>query len=325
MSSVVRRWAATGYIRRFGRETIAFASGVRTGFGGGELAQTRERLSQHRVLAPAREHHVGGVRVLGRTGDAVQPAFGDERRGHARRQEAAAAVDERELHAEPADVHDLPRPFELGIALRVLGVEARSPFDVDVILARSGVVGARADQHQRLVEQVLDDQARGMGRGVHQADVERALDQAAHQVVLETDLAADHDIVRALAHPTDPLRQESFPQRGAPADADTGAIALRQADVGARLLGGEHEAFGVIEEAPAGGREARARAVAREQPRAELVFQAQNAGADGRLGQVQLPGGFEEAALRRDREEGFGLVDVHERTFKSNISILHSK
>lgn len=293
-------------LRVAGRDRLAHA------LGGGERAQPRERLLQHRVLALAREHHVGRMRVLGRTGDAVQAPLGDERRGHARRQEAAAAVGERELHAEPADVDDLRRRFELGIALRVLGVEARPPFDVDVVRARALVVAPGADQHQRLVEQVLDDETGGVGRGVHQADVERAFDQAAHQILFEADLAADHDVGRAASHPADPLRQESLPQRGAPAEADARAVTLRQADVGARLLGGEHEALGVIEKAPAGGREARAGAVAHEQARAEFVFQAQDAGADGGLGQVQLLGRFEEAALGGDREEGFGLVDVHD-------------
>lgn len=250
--------------------------------------------------------------ILGRAGDAVQAPFGDERRGHAHRQEAAAAVGERELDAEPADVGDLRRPFEIGITLRMAGVKARSPFDVDVVLARPLVVVPGTDQHQRFVEQVLDDETGGVARRVHEADVERAFDQPVHQVFLETNLAADHDVGGATSHPADPLRQESLPQRGAPADADARAVALRQADVGARLLGGEHEALGVIEEAPAGRCQARTRAVAREQARAELVFQAQDAGADSRLGQVQLLGSFKKAALGGDREEGFGLVDVHD-------------
>ena len=150
-----------------------------------------------------------------------------------------------------------------------------------------------------------------MARRVHQADVERAFDQPAHEVFLETDLAADHDIVRAAAHPSDPLRQKSLPQGDASADAQAGAVAFRQAGVVARLVGGQHQPLGVIEKAPARGRQAGTGAVAHEQPGAEFVFQPLNPRADGRLGQVKLLGRLEKTPVRGDGEKGPGLIDIH--------------
>jgi len=43
-----------------------------------------------------------------------------------------------------------------------------------------------------------------------------------------------------------------------------------------------------------------------------------DARADGGLGQVQLPGGFQETAVGGDGEEGAGLVDIHDGSLISN-------
>jgi hypothetical protein len=115
-----------------------------------------------------------------------------------------ASVCQDQLDAKPADVDDLGGPLEIGIACLVFRIEARSPLDVDVVVARPSRVGVGADQDQCLVEQMLYDQAGRVARRIHDADIQRPLDQASHQVLLEADFAADRDVGGRVAHPANP-------------------------------------------------------------------------------------------------------------------------
>lgn len=69
----------------------------------------------------------------------MQAAGGDVGSGHAEQQEAELAplAGASWMPREPADVGDLRRALEVGVTLRVLGVEARPPLDIDVVLARA--------------------------------------------------------------------------------------------------------------------------------------------------------------------------------------------
>jgi hypothetical protein len=72
-----------------------------------------------------------------------------------------------------------------------------------------------------------------------------------------------------------------------------------------------NEGHGVVDEALAGRRQARARLVADKQPAAELVLKRSDPGAYGRLGQVQTLRGDAETATRQDFEKRAGKVDIH--------------
>ena len=98
---------------------------------------------------------------------------------------------------------------------------------------------------------------------------------------------------------------------------------LRQADVVQRLLDRPHPVLGVAQEALARGREFRAVAAALEQARTERSLERMDAGADGRLGDVEAAGGGDEVAGRGHRQEGAGEFGVH--GFLSVFPILDTK
>lgn len=67
-----------------------------------------------------------------------------------------------------------------------------------MVIDGTNIVRTGADQHQGLVEQVFDEQAGAVGRGIHQADIQTALDQ----ILLEADFAANHYIGGCRIQPT---------------------------------------------------------------------------------------------------------------------------
>jgi hypothetical protein len=95
-----------------------------------------------------------------------------------------------------------------------------------------------------------------VARGVHQPDIQRALDQAPHQVFLKPDFAADGDIGYDTAYSANPLRQESIPERDSPADPDGRAVAARQTDIVPGLLRCKHQPLRMFQETPSRGYEA---------------------------------------------------------------------
>ena len=92
----------------------------------------------------------------------------------------------------------------------------------------------------------------------------------------------------------------------------------RGADVVAGLRDRAHQRARMPAESPAGVRQHRAAPVTDEQGRAERTFERDDAGADRRLGDVQLLGRGGEAAGLDDLQEGVGERDVH-RCFNIDI------
>jgi tRNA 2-thiouridine synthesizing protein E len=183
---------------------------------------------------------------------------------------------------------------------------------VDVARVRPAAFRVARHQHQRFVEQRLHDQPRARGRRVHDADVDRALDQALHDVGLEADLQPQRHIGRRVAHPCDPVRQEALPQRDASRQRQHVAEALRQTDVVHGLFDRAHQMLGMAHETPAGGGEFRTVAATLEQARAERRFETLDARTDGRLRDVQAGRGGNEIAGGGDGEKGTGEFGIHD-------------
>jgi len=147
--------------------------------------------------------------------------------------------------------------------------------------------------------------------GVHQADIQGALDQASHQILLETDLAADGNIGSGITHPADPAGQKSLPQGNPPANTDRGSVPARQTNIVARLFDRENQGLGMLQEATPGRGQRGAGTVTYEQSDAQIGLQVLDPGTDRGLGYVQPAGGFQKTAVGGDGEEGASLLDVH--------------
>ncbi len=114
-----------------------------------------------------------------------------------------------------------------------------------------------------------------------------------------------------LAQAPHPVKQQRIAQADLAAEVEQVAEAVRQRQVASRRIPGLHQLAGVAEEVLAVGGQARARAVAHEQPAAELPFEVLDARGDGGLGQVQAFRGSDEATAAGDLQEGTGEVDIH--------------
>jgi hypothetical protein len=151
----------------------------------------------------------------------------------------------------------------------------------------------------------------GAWLGVHQADIQSAFDQAPHQVLLETDLAADGNVASRITHPTDPAGWKSLPQGDSSSDANRGAVPAWQTNMVPGLFHREHEALGVLEKAAPGRGQAGAGSVPPEQPGAEIGLQALDSGANRGLGPVQPAGGFQKTAVGGNGKKSASLLDIH--------------
>ena len=101
----------------------------------------------------------------------------------------------------------------------VLGVELRTPVDVDVAFVRLRLaILLGRHQDQPLLQEPLDGQPGPALRRVHDADVDPPLDQPLHEIFLEADLGAHRDVGRHLAHQRQPVEQQPLPQPEPAAD-----------------------------------------------------------------------------------------------------------
>jgi hypothetical protein len=182
---------------------------------------------------------------------------------------------------------------------------------MDVARVRPGSAGVAGDQHQGLVEQPFHRQTGAAFRGVHDADVDGALDQPLHDALLEADLQAQGDVREGLAHPDRPARQEVFPEGDPAAQCQFAAEPAGQADLVAGLFQGADQGLGMAVEAASGGGHFRAALAAPEQAGAHLRLQGLDAAADRGLGDVQAGGGADEIAGGGHGQEGAGVFDFH--------------
>jgi len=98
-----------------------------------------------------------------------------QRFGQTHRQETGAtALRQNQLYRHPADIDNLRRPFQIRVAVAVLGVKSRRPIDINVIVVRPGPLGIGRQQHQCFVEQMFDLQAGAVLGRVHQAYIQCA-------------------------------------------------------------------------------------------------------------------------------------------------------
>ena len=120
------------------------------------------------------------------------------------------------LQAEPADVGDHAGAGIVREQDAVLSIELGAPVNVHVACVRlrpDGLVGRHQDQ--TLFQQPLDRQPGPAVRRVHHADVDPALDQPLHEILLEADLGPHRDVGCHPAHQRQPLEQQALPQADA--------------------------------------------------------------------------------------------------------------
>jgi len=205
----------------------------------------------------------------------------------------------------------------------VLRRELRPPVDVDVVgRVECAAALARGDEHELLLDQQLDAQARALLRRVDHRDVEHAGGDSLDQLARKADLGAQGQLRCLAAHPQQPVEQQRVPQALLAADRQHRALAARHRDLMARTLPHLHHHRRVAHELLAGGGQRGAGLVAHEQARADRLFQRAHARADGRLRDVQPLGGAHEAAAGDDVEKGACKGDVHGRDlvrFECNI------
>ncbi len=108
------------------------------------------------------------------------------------------------LDTQPADVGHQGGRLHLGIVGGELGLEFRSPVDMDIALVLPGHVLLGAYQQQGFVEQIFDAESGTVLRGIHQADIDGSLHESLHDVLLEADLKPQRDIRHLFAHPVSP-------------------------------------------------------------------------------------------------------------------------
>ena len=110
------------------------------------------------------------------------------------------------------------------------------------------------DQHELLVEQVLDGEARRLPGAVHDGEIERALEQALDHHRRQAGRRGDGDVGDVVAQPGDPAHQEAVPQRGVRADGQVVAVGSREAHLQLRVLPHAHQRQRMLLELLAGAR-----------------------------------------------------------------------
>ncbi len=111
--------------------------------------------------------------------------------------------------------------------------------------------------------------------------------------------------------PGDPLQEKAVPQRRRSADCQVVAVLPGKADLELRVLPDAHQRERVLLELLAGAGQRRAVLGAIEQGPPEHVFEPLDARAHGRLRDVHLARGVDEAAGLRDHQERACEGDVH--------------
>ncbi|MCS3478250.1 hypothetical protein M2212_005096 [Bradyrhizobium elkanii] len=282
-----------------------------------------DRARQMIVLAVSRIGDIGRHRKARCAGDGVQPPRLQERLHDTARKESGAAILQEMLQSEPADVHRQRGAGEIRKQRGVTRVEFGSPIDIDIArprLRRALRIGRHQDE--LLLEQLLDLEAGAALRRVHHADIDASLDQPLHQLGLERALGADRDVGMRARHQRQPAQQILLPKADAAADHQRRGKSLGDSDVMARLLDGADQHRGVALKLPARRRQRGAGLVAHEQHAAELLLERVDAGADGRLADMQPLRRGDEVAGAHHRQERPGQFGIHgASTFESIKSI----
>ena len=157
----------------------------------------------------------------------------------------------------------------------MLGLEIGAPVDEHVVALRAPAARRRAgDQHELLVEQVLDGEARRLPGAIHDGEIERALEQALDHHGRQAGGRRDGDVGDVVAQPGDPAHQEAVPQRGVRADGQMVAIGTGEPHLELRVLPHAHQRQRVLLELLARARERRAVLRALEQRASEQLLQA---------------------------------------------------
>jgi len=194
----------------------------------------------------------------------------------------------------------------------VVLLEVWAPIDEHIIARGAPARRAGAgDQHELLVEQVLDDMARRLDGPVHDGEVQRAFDQALGQRGGRGRDRGNGDVRAVGAQARDPFEEEALPQSDGGADREMVAMLVGEAHFELRALPDAHERERVLPELLARGGEVRAGLGAFENGTAQQVFEALDAGRNRRLRDVELRSGLDEAAGFGNHQERSSEVDVH--------------
>ena len=167
------------------------------------------------------------------------------------------------------------------------------------------------DEHELLVEQVLDGEPRRLARPVHDGEIERALEQALGHHRRQAGGGGDGDVGDVLAQPGYPPEQEAVPQRGMRADRQMVAIGAGEADLQLGVMPHPHQRQRMLLELLAGAGERRPALGALEQRPPEQLLQHADARAHRRLRDVHLARSVDEAAGLGNHQEGLRKGDVH--------------